>query len=192
MFFFLCSFYVLTITLFSYSCLSIWISNLNILKISSAMLFFVLFICYVVAYFGLCSFGQNLINAQAKARKSLNKVMCAHQRKWSQDTVDLAYYTMTRYAEDLSISPYSFFSINHSVYASSLALIFTYLIVLLQFKTSEWPYSHCGFNYNKWNQEKLSNKCFSSCKGDHRVVSMFHLRTVSAVLCTYSILSTIN
>ena len=56
---------------------------------------------------------------------------------WSQETQDLADHTLTKYERPVEISPYSFFNLNRAGFLSTLALVFTYLIVLVQFRTSE-------------------------------------------------------
>ena len=134
--FFLCSFYVVTITLFSYSGMSLWISNFGMFHIASAINSDCLLLCYIAAFYSLCSFGQELVDSQTKARRALERLLYTHQRKWDQETMDLAYFLMCKYSDDLSLCPYSFFSLNRAGFLSSIALIFTYLIVLLQFRTA--------------------------------------------------------
>ena len=134
---FLSYYYLVTITLLSYGTSAHLMSSINILKASLILTFSLLFFLYLFAFFRLCSKSQEMIDAQGEAAEAFERVIFKYQRKWSVEVCDEAHFVWRNYCKTMPLSPYSFFNLNRSAFLQCMALIFTYLIVLLQFKISE-------------------------------------------------------
>ena len=93
---------------------------------------------YYYFTFGLiCFLGQGLKDQQKETADALARVYYRCRRSWHPDTIAYAEFVKNRVERPNGLSPYSFFTLDRSGFLSTMALIFTYLIVLLQFKTSE-------------------------------------------------------
>ena len=131
------SFYLICITLFCYSSVSVLVAKMNILMFSSALSHGLLFVYYLFT-FGVISFlGQALMDQQKETADALARVYYQNRLSWTEATRDYAELVKEKVQKTIGLSPYSFFTLDRSGFLSTLALVFTYLILLLQFKTSE-------------------------------------------------------
>ena len=72
---FLCSFYLVTTTLFSYACLTVAVSGgINAIKTSLAVSNCLYFVLYLFSFFSLCNESQKMIDAQAKTADAAIKL----------------------------------------------------------------------------------------------------------------------
>ena len=134
---YLCSYYLVTTTLFGYACLTVLISGLNAVKLSLAVSNGLFFALYLFSFYSLCDESQKLIDCEARTAKAIQEAIYKHNKTWSQEMQEQANFIKEKYANPPLFSPYSLFTLNRSGFLSTIALAFTYLIVLLQFKTAE-------------------------------------------------------
>ena len=131
------SFYLICITLFSYGSLAVLVDDMNILKTVSTMTHTLLFLYYLFTFGVICFLGQDLMDRQRNTSNALSRVYHRFKHGWSQETKGYAKFVKSKIESPIGLSPYSFFTLDRSGFLSTMALIVTYLIVLLQFKVSE-------------------------------------------------------
>ena len=123
-------------------------SDLNQTKIASNVTYALIFFSYLYAFFLVCSECQDLLDKQEDAADTLGRMILLHKKEWSEDTRDLADYVLDKYSKKIPVSPYGFFELNRCGFLSTIALVLTYLIVLLQFKTTQcWQDNWSGFQW---------------------------------------------
>ena len=135
--FFLCSYYLIMTTLLSYGCLTTMVSEINPAKRSLAVSYTLFFISYLFVFFVLSNESQKIIDSQKATIKIMGTTIFRCQGLWSESTREFAIFVKAKYDKIIPLSPYSFFSLDRSGFLNTVALVFTYLIVLLQFKTTE-------------------------------------------------------
>ena len=135
----LSSFYLACITLLIYATLSVLISagDLTTVKTSSAVTHGLLFLFYLFSFFALCNTGQVLLDRQRETAGGIQRAYFRYKGEWSPEFVDYAEFVREKYEEAVGLSPYAFFTLDRSGFLNTMALVFTYLIVLLQFKVAE-------------------------------------------------------
>ena len=129
--------FLVTITVASYGSLLIIGSEQNALKMATTLNFVMMFVYYFYALFIFFSDCQMMLDSQEAAAEKLAKAIFMHKKKWSNETTDLGTFLLSKYEKTIHLSPYSMFNLNRPGFLNSLAIIFTYLIVLLQFRSSE-------------------------------------------------------
>ena len=90
---------------------------------------------YIARLVWLTSVGQNLSNSMKKCGHQLDRFK-PNDKKLDERELELLRQDI-RYHSDSPITPFSFFSLSNSTLLGAFGTIVTYLIVLLQFKTSE-------------------------------------------------------
>ena len=81
--------------------------------------------------------SQNRVDFQAETADKLGQTIFLCKNKWNTETTELAQYVLTKYEKPIPLSPYSMFNLNRSGFLSTIAIVVTYLVVLLQFRSSE-------------------------------------------------------
>ena len=84
----------------------------------------------------LTSVGQNLSNSMKKCGYQLDRFK-SNDNKMDERELDLLRQDI-RYHSESPIAPFSFFTLSNSTLLGAFGTIVTYLIVLLQFKISEY------------------------------------------------------
>ena len=90
---------------------------------------------YIGRLVWLTSVGQNLSNSMKKCGYHLDRFK-PNDKKMDGRELELLRQDITYHSES-PIAPFSFFSLSNSTLLGAFGTIITYLIVLLQFKTSE-------------------------------------------------------
>ena len=133
----LSTYYLISITLFSYGFLIVLVTELNMVKISSVICHLLLFLFYLFTFFSLCSIGQDFVDVQLQTSNALNRAYFLFKGQFKTETENYLEFVKEKLEKPVALSPYSFFNLDRSGFLATVALIFTYLIVLLQFKTTE-------------------------------------------------------
>ena len=131
------TYFLISITLFSYGFLIVLVTKMNMLKISSVISHVLLFLFYLFSFFSLCSIGQDFVDGQVQTSNALNRAYFMFKGQFKTETENYLEFVKEKLEKPIALSHYSFFKLDRSGFLATLALIFTYLIVLLQFKTTE-------------------------------------------------------
>ena len=91
---------------------------------------------YIGRLVWLTSVGQNLSNSMKKCGYHLDRFK-PNDKKMDERELDLLRQDI-RYHSESPIAPFSFFTLSNSTLLGAFGTIVTYLIVLLQFKISEY------------------------------------------------------
>lgn len=91
---------------------------------------------YIARLVWLTSVGQNLSNSMKKCGYHLDRFK-PNDKKMDERELDLLRQDI-RYHSESPIAPFSFFSLSNGTLLGAFGTIVTYLIVLLQFKLSEF------------------------------------------------------
>ena len=91
---------------------------------------------YIGRLVWLTSVGQNLSNSMKKCGYQLDRFK-PNDKKMDERELDLLRQDI-RYHSESPIAPFSFFTLSNSTLLGAFGTIVTYLIVLLQFKISEY------------------------------------------------------
>ena len=116
---FICFYYLVTITLFSYACLVCIMSEITSVKGSMGLANGGFFHFYLQAFYSLCCEGQKLVDSQDEVAESIARLICAQKRTWSTNTKDFAVFVKEKYQRPKPLAPYSFFSLDRSGFLST-------------------------------------------------------------------------
>ena len=133
----LSTYYLISITLFSYGFLIVLFTELNLFKTSSVLCHVLLFLFYMSTFFSLCSSGQDFIDGKMQTSDALNRVYFMFKGQFKRETENYFEFVKEKLEKPIALSPYSFFNLDRSGFLATMAIVFTYLIVLVQFKTAE-------------------------------------------------------
>ena len=104
---------------------------------------------YMARLVWLTSVGQNLSNSMKKCCYQLDRFK-PNDKKIDERELELLRQDI-RYHSESPIAPFSFFSLSNSTLLGAFGTIVTYLIVLLQFKMSEFSSSNPMYVQNATN-----------------------------------------
>ena len=135
----LCGSFLLYLTIFSYNCLS------ALLKVDMSSVFIaintviaaLLGLIFFTVFYVLCLAGQWLEDKREEAREALEDRLVEEARDLDEETREQLEVVISKMEEPKPISPCSAFAVNHAGFLNTMTTSFTYLIVLLQFKTAE-------------------------------------------------------
>ena len=128
--------YLVAITMYSYGAFLIFFNDLAMNKLAISAFYITCSAYYAYNLYILCSSGQTLIDAQEEARETLEEAFYENRWDWNVQTRDKICLLMTKMGKDKPMTPLGFYSLTKQGFLSTMALVFTYLIVLLQFKAA--------------------------------------------------------
>ena len=128
---------LLTLVCCLYGITTIFFHPIGVMILNLALTF--TFWSFGIGHFigNLCSAGQTLEDVRREAKYSLQNLRRAIQYSVKEKVSSDMNLLLDRLGEPDALAPKQFFAINHSTYLGMTSAIFTYLIVLTQFKASE-------------------------------------------------------
>ena len=98
---------------------------------------FLLLIVSVVRYFGMMQLGQNLMQGNMDIQYHLQNILANRFRIMSEEEKNLVGIVLDRASNVAPLCPNQIFPMNYSTGLSAMGVCFTYLVVLLQFRSGE-------------------------------------------------------
>ncbi len=103
----------------------------TLLSVTFSASFAIWFVALTSFYFCFCHYGQRLEDARKAASDSLDELLVRHSENPSLN------FLSKKFSQIGILSPYGFFTVDHSIFLSSFSIGLTYVIVLMQFKQAE-------------------------------------------------------
>ena len=120
-----------------YGAASIFFVKFNEMILFVSLSFILWSLCMGNFIFNVCSVGQAIENARREAKYAIENLRRESKTEIKENTISDINLLIERLGEPGPLSPKYFFAVNHSAFLGISSTIFTYLIVLTQFKISE-------------------------------------------------------
>ena len=128
--------YLFTLTIYSYAAMIVLFSEGLRSTFAISIFYCTCTVYYIYNFYILASNGQEMTEAQNETKEELEEFYFGHHNHWSAETRNKICLLMTKISRPKPMTPLGFFTLSKSGFLSSIALVFTYLIVLLQFRTT--------------------------------------------------------